>query len=115
MIDKYISELHKEMALHSCTASQISGDLYKEEIQKDEKFIHLELFTHIIKRIKLDLEHYEMEREQFTKPYQKFMFIEDGSVDVDSLIETMGRKNPEIKVIIYGKGANKPELMDIDL
>ena len=41
------------------------------------------------------------------------MFVEDGSVDIDELLEEMSEKNPEIKVIVYRQGSNKPEFLDL--
>ena len=46
-------------------------------------------------------------------PIQKFLFVEDGSVDTDELDEIMYLRNPEIKVIVYRQGASRPELVDI--
>ena len=45
--------------------------------------------------------------------YTKFLFIEDGSVDTDSLEKDLRKKNPEIKVVVYRQGANAPQLVDI--
>ena len=44
--------------------------------------------------------------------YEKFLFIEDGSVDIDEL-EDLNFKNPEIKIIIYRQGSARPEIVDI--
>lgn len=51
--------------------------------------------------------------EQVTTPIQKFIFVEDGSVDADELIEGLGMSNPEIKVIVYRQGAKPPELVEV--
>lgn len=47
------------------------------------------------------------------KIIQKFMYIEDGSVDTDELIVELGRTNPEIKVIVYRHGSQPPKLFDV--
>lgn len=47
------------------------------------------------------------------KTIQKFMYIEDGSVDADELIEELERTNPEIKVIVYRSGSRLPYLVDV--
>lgn len=53
-------------------------------------------------------------RNRKTKqPYTKFLFIEDGSVDTDSLEKDLRKHNPEIKVVVYRQGANAPQLVDI--
>lgn len=47
------------------------------------------------------------------KPYTKFLFVEDGSVDTDALEKDLRKHNPEIKVVVYRQGANVPLLVDI--
>jgi hypothetical protein len=51
--------------------------------------------------------------EKTSIPVQKFIFVEDGSVDADELIETLAESNPEIKVIVYRQGAATPELVEV--
>lgn len=46
------------------------------------------------------------------KPYTKFLFVEDGSITIDTVIG-IEERNPEIKVILYAKGAQMPRLVDI--
>jgi len=46
-------------------------------------------------------------------PYEKFLLIEDGSVDLDDLKEELEKTNPEIKVVVYRQGAVRPLLVDI--
>lgn len=45
--------------------------------------------------------------------YKKFLFVEDGSVDVESIEEALACNNPGIKVIVYRCGGRIPELEDI--
>lgn len=47
------------------------------------------------------------------QPYTKFLLVEDGSVDTDSLEKDLRKRNPEIKVIVYRQGAAMPQLVDI--
>lgn len=47
------------------------------------------------------------------QPYTKFLFVEDGSVDTDSLEKDLRKKNPEIKIVVYRQGAVMPQLVDI--
>ena len=47
------------------------------------------------------------------QPYTKFLFVEDGSVDTDSLEKDLKKHNPEIKVVVYRQGAVMPQLVDI--
>lgn len=47
------------------------------------------------------------------QPYTKFLFVEDGSVDTDSLEKDLRKHNPEIKIVVYRQGASVPLLVDI--
>lgn len=47
------------------------------------------------------------------QPYTKFLFVEDGSVDTDSLEKDLKKHNPEIKIVVYRQGAIMPQLVDI--
>lgn len=47
------------------------------------------------------------------QPYTKFLFVEDGSVDTDSLEKDLRKRNPEIKIVVYRQGAAMPQLVDI--
>lgn len=47
------------------------------------------------------------------QPYTKFLFVEEGSVDTDSLEKDLKKHNPEIKIVVYRQGAQMPQLVDI--
>lgn len=51
-------------------------------------------------------------KEAFNKRIEKFLFVEDGTVDVDELTETLSKKNPEIYVVVYRQGGRRPELIN---
>lgn len=42
---------------------------------------------------------------------KKFIFIEDGSVDLDELRERL-ESNPEIAVVVYRQGSVPPQLVE---
>lgn len=42
---------------------------------------------------------------------EKFLFIEEGSVDVDSLEPELAVTNTEIKIVIYRQGSAPPHLV----
>lgn len=46
-------------------------------------------------------------------PYTNFLFVEDGSVDVDALEKDLRKRNPEIKVIVYRQGAAMPQIVEL--
>lgn len=45
------------------------------------------------------------------KIYSKIMYVEDGTVDIDELKESM----PDTKIIVYRAGGRPPELKDISV
>lgn len=47
------------------------------------------------------------------QPYTRFLFVEEGSVDTDSLEKDLRKRNPEIKIVVYRQGAQMPQLVDI--
>ena len=51
--------------------------------------------------------------EKIKKPtrVKKFLFVEDGSVDLDELKERL-ESNPEIAVVIYRAGSVPPQLVE---
>ena len=47
------------------------------------------------------------------KPYKKFLFVEDGSVEWDDLHIELEKTNPEIKIVVYRQGSKIPDLIEI--
>lgn len=45
-----------------------------------------------------------------TMSVKKFLFVEDGSVDLDELRERL-ESNPEIAVVVYRQGSMPPQLV----
>lgn len=43
---------------------------------------------------------------------EKFLFVEDGSVDTDELGRQLGN-NPEIAIVVYRQGSTPPQLVDV--
>lgn len=48
-----------------------------------------------------------------TKKKTKFLFVEDGSVDLEEVEQSLAITNPEIKVVVYRQGAREPQLKDL--
>ena len=46
------------------------------------------------------------------KTIEKFLFVEDGSVDLDEL-ESLAITNPEIKVLVVRQGGRIPDLKEV--
>lgn len=72
---------------------------------KDDQYVEIDFQTYVIIE-------YHRDRAVAKKPFEKVLFIEDGSVDLDELKE-LKETNPEIKVIVYRQGARVPELKEI--
>lgn len=53
----------------------------------------------------------EREAAYLARTYTAFLYVEDGSVDYDELVEDLALHNPGIKVILYRQGSAKPELI----
>lgn len=121
MIDKFVNSLNSLVIQGMISGLDIKNDLENEDSDTRDyvaknNFICIKVLNDIITGLLFDLEREEREKkikEQEQKPYKKFMFVEDGSVDVDNLIEEMEVKHPEIKVVVYRQGANKPEFLDL--
>ena len=116
MIDKFLNKLYEVIGLENLTAEEIRYLLEEDEISKDLKYISLGAIFETIKVIKEEIKREqfaEQQKEDWHRPYKKFMFVEDGSVDIEQLEEEMEAKHPEIKVIVYRQGANKPEFLDL--
>jgi hypothetical protein len=76
----------------------------------EEKFVPLGFITQFVQKTMLRIEQ-EKAIEESKRPIEKLLFVEDGTVDTDELIETLSIKNPEIHVVVYRQGGRPPELM----
>lgn len=113
-------EIMQEEFLHltnngaGITAKEIREE---QQIGEQQRFIPLNVLDfsigEIIRRIRIE-EQQQKEFEQATKPIKKFLFIEDGSVDLGELQEDLYNKNPEIKVVVYRQGSVKPMLENVE-
>ena len=125
MLDKFVNRLNYLVVQEMMSGMDIKH-LLESEDEEDRKeiiygeFIHIKSLNDILSRLLFDFEREIKEKEDFEKrqqelkkPYKKFLFVEDGSVDIDNLVEEMEVKNPEIKVVVYRKDATKPEMMDL--
>ncbi len=104
MKDRIIKILLAEIARKSVTKEQLEKDF--PNIPEDEKFISLDYFINLITDIDKGL---ESERKYLT-PKTKFLYVEDGSIDLDQLESELFETNPEIKVISYRQGSRPPIL-----
>lgn len=50
------------------------------------------------------------------KKVKRFLFVEDGSVDVDELVDELTAQlenDPEIVIVVYRQGSTPPRLVDV--
>jgi hypothetical protein len=112
MLDKFLSKLFEKISSSTQTPLSLSNWLDDDSNIANTKYINVELLSVFINEVLRDLEA-EKIREESKKPIEKFMYIEDGSVDTDELIAELEITNPEIKVIVYRHGSQPPHLFDI--
>ena len=115
MLDRFLSKVYERLGEATIPAIQLYNDLDDNKVNAYEKFISLGAIQDIINRTIADLENEETSgkyQEQLKAPYKKFMFVEDGSVDIDYLIEELDTKNPDIKVIVYRQGSKPPFIIE---
>lgn len=103
-VEKCLSEL----ALKSAELAERKDGF--PTLPAEEKFVPLGFITQFV-RDKMARVEREKEIEKMKRPIEKFLFVEDGTVDTDELIETLSIKNPEIHVVVYRQGGRPPELM----
>lgn len=116
MIDKFLSKLYEAIGLEALTAEEIRYLLEEDDLDKRFRYVPLGAIFDMINTIKKDVKREklaEQQREEWHRPYKKFMFVEDGSVDIEQLEEEMEAKHPEIKVVVYRQGAKRPELIEV--
>lgn len=98
-----------------CANTIITADEFEKHIKNglcgDERFVPYWAIQRVIEYVR-QTENWEENMRIASTPIKQFLFVEDGSVDSDKLIETLGTKNPEIEVVIYRQGASMPKLID---
>ena len=109
--EQVLTELMRMSSITNRSIDEIVKD--KENgVPLDFKFIPLAELTRFIDDIRAR-EQFEKGEEKMKAPVKKFLFVEDGSVDCDTLTKDLSIKNPEIKVVVYRQGAREPKLKDI--
>lgn len=116
MIDKFLSKLYEVISCQELYAKDIKFLLEEDDLEPTTRYIPLSVIMDAIYVIKEGIKREQIaeeEKKDWHRPYKKFMFVEDGSVDIEQLEEEMEAKHPEIKVVVYRQGANKPEFLDL--
>jgi hypothetical protein len=103
-VEKCLSEL----ALRSAEVAENKDGL--QNFPAEEKFVPLGFITGFIRDSLARVEQAKI-IEQERRPIEKFLFVEDGTVDTDELIGTLSIKNPEIHVVVYRQGGRPPEII----
>lgn len=87
-------------------------DVEHSDMPQEEKLFTMSDIENICRILTERVEGMEKEEEN-KKPVEKIIFVEDGSVDIEELEQTL-TNNPEIKYIIYRQGSCVPLLTDLD-
>lgn len=114
-IENFLLKLYDAVLDEEIRAKYIQNLIDDGELRENENFIPIEKLKLSINIIKNEMrlnEMHQKEQEKLKQPIKKFMFVEDGSVDAKSLIFELSQTNPEIKVIVYRQGSNKPEILE---
>ena len=96
---------YKDLAM-ALQSALLEIALPKESIMKvggNNQYVTLTQVNRVLKDLIKSL---ELDNIQST-PIKKFLFIEDGSIDVTD-------SNPEISVVVYRQGSARPVLIDKD-
>lgn len=116
MLDRFIRNLYERIIDNTIQAKDVNFLIEEEEINKKDDLIPVYMLKQEIDRIQhqLNIEKADKEMlERKTTPIKKFLYVEDGSVDTDSLIQGLEITNPEIRVIVYRQGSKPPILLDV--
>lgn len=111
-LDRFLLNLYDAIINYDVSAKDIQYLINDGEFRENEKFISVERLKADIDRIKQAMLQQKEENKR-NQPIKKFLYIEDGSVDIDQTILELERTNPEVKVIVYRQGANMPKLVDV--
>ena len=103
-MDRFIKILYGELNRIELTADRVKQDVDRGILQGSERLITINSLLKIVNDISYRLD----DERRFLTPKTKFLYVEDGSVDVDELSEELFRTNPEIKVIVYRQGSCPP-------
>lgn len=108
MKDKLIKELLEMLNYIPCTAKQLKEQIENNDIWENERVILVDTLINHINQINERLE----KEKNYKTPKTKFLYVEDGSVDLDLLEEQLFITNPEIQIVVYRQGGNPPIFID---
>ena len=54
-----------------------------------------------------------MKKKKQERSKWKYLFVEDGSVDVDDLQKFFDEQNQKVKIVVYRQGSIKPEFKTV--
>ena len=116
MLDRFIKNLYETIIDNTIQAKDVNFLVEEEEINERDDLIPASWLKREIERIQfqLNVEKSESEMLKIKKtPIKKFLYVEDGSVDTNELINELSITNPEIRVIVYRQGSRPPILLDV--
>lgn len=109
--EEILAKLSEECANTIITVGELKKGI-EQGLREDERFVPYWAIQQFIEYVR-QTEKWEEDIRIASTHIKQFLFVEDGSVDSDNLIETLETKNPEIKVVVYRQGAVRPQLVDM--
>ncbi len=106
MKDRLVKILLAEIAKIGLTKEEIEKEL--PYIPENERFIPVNLLINLIG----DTEKTVESEQRYLTPKTKFLYVEDGSVELDLLESSLFETNPEIKIVVYRQGSHPPILSE---
>ena len=106
MKDKFIEGLFARLNQVKTTAGDIAENVENKKTDKGKRYISIDDLIYMVDNIDYCIE----QASKSLMPKTKFLYVEDGSVELDLLERSLLETNPEIKVITYRQGSAPPIL-----
>ena len=106
MKDRLVKILLAKLNDAVLTVGDLENQVEHDYISNDTRVIAIDDVVRMVGDIDSSLE----AENKYLTPKTKFLYVEDGSVDLDALEATLFETNPEIKVIVYKQGSRPPIL-----
>lgn len=113
MTDRLIREL-LERLMQGATVTLTKKEITAlKKINDDQRFIGVQSLISLIRDIEGNIAYEnnlaDLHKKRIT-PKTKFLYVEDGSVDLEELEDKLFNTNPEIQIVTYRQGSNPPVL-----
>jgi hypothetical protein len=114
MTNRLIRELLERLMQDATVTLTKKEIIALEAINDGQRFIDVQSLISLIRDIecKIAYENHmtEIDKKRLT-PKTKFLYVEDGSVDLEELEDKLFDTNPEIQIVTYRQGSCPPSLV----